>query len=456
MRLDQYLRMRMQQIWPWPFALLVSVAAASACGGPAAGQWKPFTTLDGSKPLVIAHRGVPGLRPEETQPAYELAADLGADALEEDLHLTKDCVLVARHNPWMSDNTDVVEVAKTNPEVAARRRTVPGVQRPAPAAQGGPKTYLVDQTDPSAPKSVLKSLVVDGEDHVGDWSVSDFTAAELQQWFHGSTYDAKDERPSEYNGKYPILTFQQIIDIAKAKSAATGRQLAIYPETKNPTWNNGQAIANGCGAPGSRPLEDAYLTVLNENGLNRRDAPVFAQSFEPSSLKYLREHGLKTKAVQLVGGHDVDFRTGEVVYDDITNSRPYDWTLAGDARWFSALLTPQGLAEVKTYADGIGPWKPQLVPLTIDPYPADPAFRPSPDKAVAGPPNSVVADAHKAGLFVHVYTFRDERKYLASSDQGDPKAEYAQFFRLGVDGVFTDFTSTAVSARAAYLKELGR
>ncbi|MGL6235054.1 MAG: glycerophosphodiester phosphodiesterase family protein [Segniliparus sp.] len=446
------------RITPAQVALPVVALVAtllSACSHPAPQEPKPFATLDGSQPLVIAHRGLPGLRPEETRPAYELAADDGADALEEDLHLTKDCVLIARHNPWMSDNTDVVEVAKTNPEVAARKRVVPGVERPAPAG-AGPTTYLVDQTDPADPKSVLKSLVVDGEDHVGDWSVSDFTAAELQQWFHGTTYDAKDERPAEYNGKYPILTFQQIIDIAKAKSAATGRKIAVYPETKNPTWNNEQAVANGCGAPGSRPLEDAYLKILDDNGLNSKEAPFFAQSFEPSSLKYLREHGLKTKAVQLVGGDSVDYRAGGVVYDDITNSRPYDWTVAGDARWFSALLTPEGLAEVKTYADGIGPWKPQLVPVKIDPYPSDPAFKPSMDKAAAGAPNSVVADAHKAGLFVHVYTFRNERKYLAGSYRGDPQAEYLQFFRLGVDGVFTDFTNTAVPARAAYLKELDR
>ncbi|WP_007472061.1 glycerophosphodiester phosphodiesterase family protein [Segniliparus rugosus] len=448
--------MSAQRVATWSAALLSLVSAVSACAHPAPQQPKPFATLEGALPLVVAHRGLPGLRPEETRPAYELAADAGADALEEDLHLTKDCVLVARHNPWMSDNTDVVAVAKTNPEVAARKRVVPGVERPAPEGAGGPKTYLVDQTDPGDPRSVLKSLVVDGEDHVGDWSVSDFTADELQRWFHGTTYDAKDERPTEYNGKYPVLTFQQIIDIAKAKSAATGRKIAVYPETKNPTWNNEQAIANGCGAPGSRPLEDALVKILNDNGLNSKDAPVFAQSFEPSSLKYLREHGLKTKAVQLVGGHDVDFRTGGVVYDDITNSRPYDWTLAGDARWFSAMLTPEGLAEVKTYADGIGPWKPQLVPLKIDPYPSDPAFQPATDKAEAGRPNSVVADAHKAGLFVHVYTFRDESKYLAASYRGDPRAEYLQFFRLGVDGVFTDFTNTAVPARAAYLKELGR
>ena len=81
---------------------------------PVPAQEKPFATLDGKPPLVIGHRGLPGLMPEETQASYDMAAALGTDALEEDLHLTKDCVLVARHNPWLSDNTNVAEVAKTN------------------------------------------------------------------------------------------------------------------------------------------------------------------------------------------------------------------------------------------------------------------------------------------------------------------------------------------------------
>ncbi len=59
----------------------------------------PFPTLDGKPPLVIGHRGLPGLMPEETEASYEMAADLGTDAFEEDLHLTKDCVLVARQQP---------------------------------------------------------------------------------------------------------------------------------------------------------------------------------------------------------------------------------------------------------------------------------------------------------------------------------------------------------------------
>src|SRR5258705_4532042 len=141
---------------------------AFAQTGSAPAGTKPFLTLDGKPPLIIGHRGVPGLVPEETEASYELAAALGTDALEEDLHLTKDCILVARHNPWLSDNTNVAEVAKTNAAVAARKRTVPGVLVKVKWAQSptsGPAEYL---TDPADPKSVLKSLIVDGEDHTND------------------------------------------------------------------------------------------------------------------------------------------------------------------------------------------------------------------------------------------------------------------------------------------------
>ena len=446
------------------FLIAAATAALAAVAGSSfAADTKPFLTLDGKPPLVVGHRGLPGLMPEETQPSYDMAAALGTDALEEDLHLTKDCILVARHNPWLSDNTNVAEVAKTNPEVAARKRTVPGLMVKVAWAQtptSGPSEYLTDQTDPKDPKSVLKSLIVDGEDHTGDWAITDFTLAELKQWLGGTTFDAASERPKEFNGKFPILSFQEIIDIAKAKSQATGRTIAVYPETKNPTWNDEQAIANGCGAPGSHPLEDAMIKIIDANGLNAKDAPIFVQSFEPGSLTYLRAHGLKTKVVQLIDGYDVDFKTGAVIYNEIVDSRPYDWTVAGDPRWFDAMLTPAGLAEIKTYADGIGPWKPQIVPLKIVPWKdknADgTAFTGSTTQATTQPPTSLVADAHKAGLFVHVFTFRNEGKYLAGDYQGDPQAEYLKFFRLGVDGVFTDFTNAGVTARATYLHELGR
>ncbi|MGF6306930.1 glycerophosphoryl diester phosphodiesterase [Bradyrhizobium sp. i1.8.4] len=439
---------------------LPSMASAQTGSAPAGA--KPFLTVDGKQPLVIGHRGVPGLVPEETEASYELAADLGTDALEEDLHLTKDCVLVARHNPWLSDNTNVAEVAKTNAAVAARKRTVPGVLVKVKWAQtpaGGPAAYPTDLVDPADPKSVLKALIVDGDDHTNDWSITDFTMAELKTWIAGTTYDAANERPKLFNGKFPIVSFQEIIDIAKAKSKATGRSIAVYPETKNPTWNNAQAIANGCGAPGSHPLEDALIKIINDNGLNAKDAPIIVQSFEPGSLKYMRSRGLETRQVQLIDGNGVDFKTGKVLLNNIANSRPYDWTVAGDSRTFDAMLTPEGLAEIKTYADGIGPWKAYIVPFKVSPWKDSNAdgkpTKGSTAEATTQDATSVIADAHKLGLFVHVFTFRNEKKYLAADYRGDPSLEYLKFFRLGVDGVFTDFTHTGIAARASYLRELG-
>src|SRR5471030_650111 len=105
-------------------AIVLSLAASSA----AATAQGSFLTLDGKAPLVIGHRGFPGLYPESTRPSYEAAADAYADVLEMDVHMSRDCVLVVRHNPWLSDNTNIAEVAEHKPAVAARKRTVPGVQ----------------------------------------------------------------------------------------------------------------------------------------------------------------------------------------------------------------------------------------------------------------------------------------------------------------------------------------
>jgi len=459
-------------------ALLGSVTLA-ACGGdddtsastPPA-QTTPATptalkTLDGNPPLVIGHRGLPGLYPEETQVAYEGAADAGADSLEEDVHLSKDCVLVARHNPWLSDNTNVATVAATNATVAARKRTVPGVRVPVSwptTPTSGPSTYLTDRTDPADQTSVLRSLVVDGEDHTNDWSITDFTVAELKAWIKGTTYDARDVRPTALNGLFPILTLQEVYDIARAKSAVTGKTFTIYPEAKNPYWNNQQAIANGCGT-GTHPFEDAIIKFVNDNNLNSKTAPIFLQSFDPDSLKYMRAKGVQARMVQLVDGNAVNYQTGEMIYqtsDDyaFVDGRPYSWTLNGDPRWFGEMLTPAGLAEVKTYADGIGPWKPQVFAWKVTPWKATNADGTPYTGALADvnsvEPTSLIADAHKAGLFVHPYTFRNEARYLPGKYKGDPVAEYLDAFRAGVDGVFSDFANTAVAARAQYLKETGR
>jgi glycerophosphoryl diester phosphodiesterase len=160
--------------------------------------------------------------------------------------------------------------------------------------------------------------------------------------------------------------------------------------------------------------------------------------------------------VQLIDGNDVDYRTGAMIYQtsdayNFVDGRPYSWTLAGDGRYFDAMLTPAGLAGIKTYADGIGPWKPQVMALTVVPYVAGSGLA----DVNTVKPTSLIADAHKAGLFVHSYTFRNEQKYLAGAYGGDPANEYLVFFRAGIDAVFSDFANTAHAARSVFLKENG-
>ena len=422
----------------------------------------PFLTLDGNQPLVIGHRGLPGLHPEETEVSYTAAAEAGADSLEEDLHLSKDCVLVARHNPWLSDNTNITAVAKgtdaTATTINARKRTKAGEMINVtydPTNVGGLTAYLSDANDP------LHELVVDGEDHTGDWSISDFTADELKMWLGGTTYDSKDQRPTAENGKYPILTMQEIFDLQKAQMKSTGRVISVYPEAKNPYWNNEQAKANGCGS-GDHPFEDAIVALIEKNDMNTADSPIFVQSFDPESLIYMRSIGLKTKVVQLIDAVYMDFKTGKMTYwegdqYDFIDGRPYSWTVSGKIDTFGDMIEPAGLDTIKKYADGIGPWKPQVLAWTVKPYPTT-----IPTGGGLGyndvnteTSTGLVASAHSKGLFVHVYTFRNEAHWLPGNYGGDPVQEYVQFFREGVDGVFSDFSNTAFAARQQYLLETG-
>jgi len=292
-----------------------------------------------------------------------------------------------------------------------------------------------------------KTMAVDGELQEG-WFASDFTLAEIKT-LGGLITDA--ERPQGNNGKFKLITFQELIDLVKAKSKEKGRSIAVYPETKNPSFHRDLGL----------PLEDKLIALLDAVGWNAKDAPVFVQSFEPGSLKYLKSKGLKTRLIQLIDADDVDLKTGKLTYV-APYDRPYDWFKAGDKRLFSDMVTPAGLAEIKSYADGIGPWKPYIVPvkgvLNADGSLKDQNGDGKTNWADANTqtPTSLIADAHKAGLFVHAYTFRNEKRRLAFDYGGDPQKEYLQFYRLGLDGLFSDFPDTALAARAAYLKEMGR
>ena len=382
-------------------AFLVVLAACATSPGTS------LKTLDGKPPLVAAHRGASGYLPEETIEAYVKAIELGADFIELDLVSTKDGVLIARHDPNLAISTDVAQ----HPEFAARKRTTR----------------------------------VDGEEQTG-WFSGDFTLAEIKTLGAIST-DA--QRPQEFNGKFKVPTFDEVIALAQRKSREMDRTIGIYPETKNPSYFRLLGL----------PLEDKVLASLDRAGWNSRSAPVLLQSFEPGSLKYMRSKGSTLRMVQLIDGDSVDLKTGAVTFD-VPSDRPYDWTLAGDKRNFDVMVTPAGLAEIKTYADGIGPWKRYIVSVkgtvgadgkVVDRN-GDGKINDADADALA--PTTLIADAHRAGLFVHAFTFRNEGRRLAASYGGDPKREYLQYYALGLDGLFTDFTDTALTARAEYLRGL--
>ena len=380
-----------------PAALALTAALAlAACGG---SDSPSYPTLNGDTPLVIGHRGASGYRPDHTLESYKLAIDMGADFIEPDLVATKDGVLVARNEPNITGTTDVA----TRPEFASRKTT----------------------------------KNVDGVNEEG-WFVSDFTLAELKTL---RAVQPLSDRDQSFNGKFQIPTFEEVLDLAKAEATKAGRTVGVYPETKHPTYHAKLGL----------PLEDRLLAVLAKYGYTTKASPVIVQSFEVSNLKYLRTK-TQVRLVQLVDANDVN-ADGSM---DLTApyDKPYDFAVAGDSRTFASLLTPAGLKEVKTYADGIGPWKPYLIPskqvdANKDGKPDDLNGDGKIDERdrVMMPATSVVKDAHAAGLFVHAYTFRNEAKRLASDFKGDPKAEYKLFFNLGVDGVFSDFTDTAKAAR---------
>jgi glycerophosphoryl diester phosphodiesterase len=336
---------------------------------------------DDNSPLVIGHRGASGYRPEHTLASYRLAAEMGADFIEPDLVSTKDGVLVARHENEIGGTTNVAD----HPEFAARRTT----------------------------------KIVDGASITG-WFTEDFTLAELK------TLRAKERIPelrpqnTAFNGQFEVPTFQEVLDLRKQLSKELGREIGVYPETKHPTYFRSIGL----------PLEPGLVRTLNANGLNRRNAPVFVQSFETGNLIAL-ERELKVPLVQLL---------------DAPGKRP-----VGDTRTYGELATPAGLRSIARYADGVGPSKDYIVPRNPD--------------GSSGTPTSFVDDAHDAGLVVHPYTFRRENTFLplelrSSADPagiGDLQAEIRQFIDLGVDGFFTDNADIGVAAaRGAEQERAGR
>jgi glycerophosphoryl diester phosphodiesterase len=251
--------------------------------------------------LVIGHRGASALRPEHTLASYAKAIADGADFIEPDLVMTKDGVLVARHENEIGSTTDVAD----HPGFAARKTR---------------KT-------------------IDGEAVTG-WFSEDFSLAELK------TLRARERLPqlrsTRYDGQFPIATLDEIIDLVAAESKACGRIIGIIPEIKHGTYFRKIGL----------PLEDKLLATLAAHDYTRT-APVEIQSFEVGNLKYLRG--------KLADGMHGNIRLLQLLGD--AEEQPYDAVAAGGELTYAQMMTPAGLREIAGYADAIGPSIRAIIPL---------------------------------------------------------------------------------------------
>ena len=256
------------------------------------------------------------------------------------------------------------------------------------------------------------SKTIDGVRMEG-WFTEDFTLAELR------TLRARERLPmlrpanTVFDGLDQVPTLQEVIDLAKR------HHVGIYPETKHPTYFDSIGLS----------LEEPLLATLRANGYAGPRAPVFIQSFETANLKELHRK-TRLPLVQLL--------------DEL--GRPYDFVVSGDPRTYKDLATPGGLAEIATYADGVGTNKNLIVPRDA--------------QGNLQQPTTLVRDAHRAGLVVHPWTFRRENNFLPNDfRQGNPASplylaapgdlpgELELFYRLGVDGLFSDNPDVAVATR---------
>jgi len=243
---------------------------------------------------------------------------------------------------------------------------------------------------------------IDGESVTG-WFTEDFTLAELK------TLKVRERLPqlrpanSKFDGQEAIPTFDEVL--ALAQKAGVG----VYPETKHPGYFRSIGL----------PLEDALLEALQRYGLTEAASPVFIQSFETANLKMLRKK-TRVRLIQLAAGAGAPADSPETAY--------------------ASMLTPAGLKTIATYADGVGVEKATIIPRAAD--------------GRLGAVTTLVSDAHKAGLKVHVWTFRPENFFLPvefrQADtpvaRGDAQGEIRRFLETGIDGLFSDSVPDAHAA----------
>ncbi|MGE9807107.1 glycerophosphodiester phosphodiesterase [Janibacter sp. G1551] len=280
-----------------PAAVAPATAAPHSKADSSASNARQFTD-----PLVIAHRGASGYRPEHTLAAYELAVQMGADYIEPDLVMTKDGVPVDRHEPEISGTTDV----SAHPEFASRKTT----------------------------------KMLDGVATTG-WFTEDFTLAELKTLRAKERLGAMRPVSQSYDGQFEVPTFREVLEFREYLEKKYKRKVGIIPEIKHSTYFVEQGV----------PAEAPVVDLVKEFHLNRPSAPLSIQSFELSNLIELREEHC--------------FKAGAVFLTTVKGA-PYDLVAKGDPRTYAQLTSAESLGELNEWITGLGPEKNAVIARKAD------------------------------------------------------------------------------------------
>ncbi len=339
-----------------------------------------------SVPIVIGHRGACGYVPEHTLTSYFIAIQDGADFIEPDLVMTKDAVLVARHENEIGTTTNVAD----HREFAGRRTT----------------------------------KVIDGTSVMG-WFTEDFTLAELK------TLRARERIPTirpantRFDGQFQIPTFEEILALAQgvqqqrtALATQLGQQpplpIGVYPETKHPSYFAGLNLA----------MEEPLVRTLERFGYRGRQGRAFIQSFEVGNLQALSRM-TQLPLVQLVEA----------------NGAPYDLAARGDNRTYADLITPRGLDAIARYAAAIGPNKSLVIARDAQDALGEPT-------ALVADAHAQGIHVH-AWTFRAENSFLPRRLRSGDTPSafGDLAAELRLYLQAGLDGFFTDHPDMGVRSR---------
>ena len=343
-------------------------------------------------PLLIGHRGASGYRPEHTASAYQLAFELGADAVEPDIVATRDGVLVLRHENDISTTTDVA----SRSEFRDRRTT-----------------------------KEFAGHILTG------WFTEDFTWAEL------ATLRARERlahlRPKSalHDDLHPILRLSDLFALVDDASATAGRRFGIVAEIKNAAYFASIGL----------PLDELFDAEVRSAGWNDDDGRLIIESFEPTVLEQIAARGLSGRRVFLIApmGQPLD----QLV------------ELGVEAPYYADYLGKRGLEALASDADDgrVGPSG--AVGMGVDGISVDKSLIIQADAAGELVTSSLVADAHAAGLQIFCWTLRPENAFLmAPCRRGDQAAnfgnwreEFAVVMDTGIDGVFVDHPDLAMSVR---------